>query len=132
MKKIILISVLIIFLCSMNLSAEAPFSEPSQNTEVNYRLFPTQNMWTFLKLDTVTGQIWQVQFSVEGEEYRFESVLNDVDITNLYFKPEKIGRYTLFPTENMYNFIMLDQIDGDVFQVQWSKDPENRGVLPIN
>ena len=44
--------------------AEAPFSEPTQSTDVRYRLFPTQNMWTFLKLDTMTGKIWQVQFSV--------------------------------------------------------------------
>lgn len=132
MKKFFLLSVLIIFLCAMNLSAEAPFSEPSQNTEVQYRLFPTQNMWTFLKLDTSTGQIWQVQYSVKEEDgYRFECVLSNIDIAELYYKPKKIGRYTLFPTKNMYNFIMLDQIDGDVFQVQWSTESENRFVLPI-
>ena len=61
--------------------AEAPFSEPTQSTDVRYRLFPTQNMWTFLKLDTMTGKIWQVQFSVKDEDYRFETVLSSVDIT---------------------------------------------------
>ena len=28
---------------------------------VAYRLFPTQNMWTFIKLNTRNGQMWQVQ-----------------------------------------------------------------------
>lgn len=35
---------------------------------------------------------------------------------------ENIGRFTLYPTENMYNFILLDQIDGDVYQAQWSME----------
>ena len=26
-----------------------------------YKLYPTQNKWTFLELDTQTGRIWQVQ-----------------------------------------------------------------------
>jgi hypothetical protein len=30
-----------------------------------YRLFPTQNMWTFIKLNTRTGQMWQVQYDVK-------------------------------------------------------------------
>lgn len=29
-----------------------------------YQLFPTQNVWTFIKLDTRNGKMWQVQFSV--------------------------------------------------------------------
>lgn len=41
-----------------------------------FKLFPTQNMWTFIKLDTQTGQMWQVQYSVKGDEGRFEYDLN--------------------------------------------------------
>ena len=111
--------------------ADAPFSEPTQDTNVRYRLFPTQNMYTFLKLDTMTGKIWQVQFSTKGAEYRFESVLSDVDIAELLHVRKEVGRYTLFPTQNMYNFILLDQKDGYTYQVQWHSDEENRGVLPI-
>lgn len=33
---------------------------------VVYRLFPTTNMWTFIKLNTRTGQMWQVQWSQEA------------------------------------------------------------------
>jgi hypothetical protein len=111
--------------------AEEPFSEPTQDTNVRYRLFPTQNMWTFLKLDTMTGKIWQVQFSVKGDDYRFESVLSSVDITETMKLEKKIGRFTLYSTQNTYNFVMLDQIDGYTYQVQWNGDWENRFILPI-
>lgn len=131
MKKHILFLLGFFLLISMAF-AESPFSEPTQNPNARYRLFPTQNMWTFLKLDTMTGRIWQVQFSVSGEEYRFETVLSSTDITDAIKQERRIGRFTLYPTTNTYNFIMLDQIDGHTYQVQWSGDIKSRLVLPIS
>lgn len=94
-----------------------------------FKLFPTQNMWTFLKLDTQTGQMWQVQYSIKGDTERFEYDLNpDSLITNAKIVN---GRFELYPTQNIYNFILLDQIDGKLWQVQWSFDEKNRAVLPI-
>lgn len=116
---------------STNIFAEVPYSEPTQNPNVRYRLFPTQNVWTFLKLDTMTGQIWQVQFSVKGDDYRFETTLSSLDIADALKQEKKVGRFTLYPTSNTYSFIMLDQIDGFTYQVQWNGDKENRFVLPI-
>ena len=96
-----------------------------------YRLFKTENMWTFLKLDTMTGQIWQVHFSLNDEDSRYETVLNEINIPEELEKPLIIGRYTLYPTDNMYNFILLDQIDGITMQVQWSWEKKYRYVVPI-
>lgn len=49
-----------------------------------------------------------------------------------YFNPlAKVGRFKLYPTNNMFNFIMLDVINGKTWQVQWSTDPENRIVKRI-
>jgi hypothetical protein len=128
-----LINVFCLLFCLITLAAaDAPFSEPTQDPTVRYRLFPTQNMYTFLKLDTMTGKIWQVQYSTKGDEYRFESELSSIDIADLLKLKKEIGRYTLFPTQNFYNFILLDQIDGYTYQVQWNNDEENRGVLPIS
>ena len=31
-----------------------------------YKLYPTENMWTFLKLDTKTGRVWQVQYAINS------------------------------------------------------------------
>lgn len=92
----------------------------TQETKVPFRLYPTSNMWNFLKLDTRTGQIWGVQFSTKS--YR-ESGVWVIDDTHVEFeKPENIGRFTLYPTSNMYTFILLDQFDGRTWQVQFSLD----------
>lgn len=46
------------------------------NPNASYRLFPTTNMWTFLKLNTEDGRIWQVQYAINNDENRFETYLN--------------------------------------------------------
>lgn len=95
---------------------------------VVYKLFPTQNMWTFIKLNTRNGQMWQVQYDTKGDN-RIETFLN---LSPLVSKEKEInGRFTLYPTQNIYNFILLDQIDGKVWQVQWSLEFENRLICPI-
>lgn len=100
------------------------------NEVVRYKLFPTQNMWTFIKVDTQTGQMWQVQYSVNEDKDRLEYDLNP---QFLIHDEKKInGRFELYPTQNIYNFILLDQINGKLWQVQWSFDEENRAILPIN
>ena len=38
-------------------------------SEENYKMYPTENMWTFLKLDTRTGKVWQVQYSVNSDTH---------------------------------------------------------------
>lgn len=88
-------------------------------------------MWTFLKLDTRNGKIWQVQYSVKGDDYRGELVLNAKPLIYSGSGMEP-GRFELYPTQNMYNFILLDGDDGNIWQVQWSLDAEKRGIVPIN
>lgn len=128
MKKILLI---LISMC-IAITAIAQSSKPTDNTndpKATYELYPTTNMWTFLKLNTANGKIWQVQYSVQGEQYRYETILNMVPYA--VGEKAKPGRFTLYPTENMWTFLMLDQIDGTVYQVQWSQEAENRGVVKI-
>jgi hypothetical protein len=94
-----------------------------------YQLFPTRNYWTFIKLDTRNGRMWQVHFSVKDDESTGELVLNSLALVD---KEEEVnGRFTLFPTENMYNFLLLDQINGVVVQVQWSMETKKRGIVSV-
>ena len=126
MKKVV------ILLCFVFCMAASAGAAPSAPDNVRYRLFPTQNMWTFLKLDTMTGKIWQVQYSVEGAKYRFETVLNSVDLARRLKQERVVGRFMLYATQNTYNFVLLDQIDGYTYQVQWSGDADQRFVIPIS
>lgn len=104
---------------------EQPKEEQSQY--LPFKLYPTDNMWTFIKLDTRNGKMWQVQFSVKGDDYRFEMPLNTSSLATSLTN----GRFELYPTQNMYNFILLDRIEGATWQVQWSTEPENQAVIPI-
>lgn len=131
MKKIVLY--LIFSLSTISLIAQ---TESKQNNNVtgqiinlvSYRLFPTQNMWTFIKLNTRNGQMWQVLYSMKSEG-RFETYLNLIPLVS---KDKEVNdRFTLYPTQNIYTFILLDQIEGKTWQVQWSTETENRAVIPI-
>ena len=129
MKKIILF--IIIGLSSITTFAqttEAPIQNISTDSNVVYRLFSTRNMYMFIQLNTRNGQMWQVQWSTESKS-RFVATLSDISRVNK--DEEKNGRFFLYPTTNIYNFILLDQIDGRTWQVQWGKE-EDRAVIEIN
>ena len=70
------------------------------------------------------------KFNIDvGGDNRFEVELNTRNLA--YGVDEENGRFTLYPTNNTYNFILLDQKEGDVWQVQWSHEKEERLVLKI-
>ncbi len=100
----------------------------SQHTAPAYKLYPTENIWTFLELETFTGKIWQVQYSVSGD--RFKVPVNSVDLSfDFTGDLQYAGRFELYSTKNMYNFLLLDRENGQVWQIQWSTDPDNRGLV---
>jgi hypothetical protein len=72
--------------------------------------------------------MWQVQYNMDDEK-RFTTVLNDISL--VLSSEESNQRFTLQPTTNIYTFILLDQIDGRTWQVQWNVDPLKRMVLRI-
>ncbi len=121
--------------CTQNAAAvNQELNEISKITELvtpsAYKLYATENMWTFLELDTATGIIWQVQYSVKGDDYRFKSTLNRFSLLPEGQK-EIAGRFELHKTQNLYNFILVDTRDGRTWQVQWSTEPDDRGIMPI-
>lgn len=130
MKKIIL-SLIISFTSVTSFaqsSSEIPVQNISTDSAAVYRLFATKNMYTFIKLNTRNGQMRQVQWGTEAK-YQFQNTLSD--ISRVSNEEEKNGRFFLYPTTNIYNFILIDQIDGRVWQVQWSTTPSERLVTPI-
>jgi hypothetical protein len=134
MKKIFKITALI-FIITHSLvhgqtktnSATPPVVTQKNNNAV-FRLYQTVNIFTFIKLNTRTGQMWQIQHHTD-EEKRFETYLNPKSLIST--EKEENGRFTLYPTQNNYTFLLLDQIDGKTWQVQWSTKGEERFVYPI-
>lgn len=95
-----------------------------------YQLFPTHNMWTFIKLNTSNGQMWRVQYSIKSDDYRFEEPIigsigigleSSIKFPDLELNP---GRFTLYSTQNINTFLLLDQQTGRIWQVQYPRDSE--------
>lgn len=99
------------------------------NNDAKFLLFPTQNYYNFLKLNTRTGEVYIVQYSTEGKEM-------DIKIDSYYYplvtKEEQTnGRFFLYPTKNFYTFLLMDQIDGRVWQLQWGFEEKDRFLKRI-
>jgi hypothetical protein len=126
-RLITLIFVLFITISFAQSTSVAPIQNISTDSTVVYRLFATNNTFNFIKLNTRNGQMWQVQWSLKDNQ--FETPLSD--ISRVTKDEEKNGRFFLYPTTNTFNFILLDQIDGRAWQVQWNFDADKRMVARI-
>ena len=127
-RLITLIFVLFATVSFAQSTSEAPIQNISTDSDVTYRLFSTRNKFTFIKLNTRNGKMSHVQWGT-GKSDHFEYALSDISLVNK--EEEKNGRFFLYPTTNIYNFILLDQIDGRTWQVQWSTEEKNRMVIRI-
>ena len=94
-----------------------------------YKMYHTQNTYNILQLDTQTGKVWQVQWALDVNE-EFAVVINDKDLSAGTIMP--IGTYELYPTENIYQFILLNTISGQSWHLQWGFDPGKRWIRPIS
>ena len=93
-----------------------------------YKLYQTDNIYTFLQLDTKTGQIKQVQWSLDSDK-EGSVTINDEDLS--YGLGYGSGSFELYPTKNMYQFILLDKTDGRNWHVQWGMEFEKRWIRRI-
>jgi hypothetical protein len=129
MKKILFVFVILVGAPAMMAqTVDFPATEYTQDTKANYRLYKTKNTYNFIKLDTRTGQMEMVQWSTSGSRGTY--TLSEEK--RVYSPEDEIpGRFTLYATTNFYNFVLLDQIDGRTWQVQWSTDPNEMMVVRI-
>ena len=93
-----------------------------------YKLYPTENIYTFLQLDTKTGRIEQVQWSLD-EDNEGSVIINNEDLTYGYGYGS--GSFELYPTQNLYQFILLDKTTGRKWHVQWGMDYKKRWIRRI-
>jgi hypothetical protein len=105
-------------------------ADPQQAIDVKYRLFKTENIYTFLLLDTSTGKAWQVQFSIdESKAPRTTVPINEKSLVR-DGEVVRNGRFTLYPTQDTFNFMLVDQDTGRIFQCLWSLGKE-RAIFPV-
>ncbi len=133
MKKYVLVIVGICLCVFTNAQNAKEFNSMLVADTPRYKLYPTNNMWTFIKLDTKKGDMTHVQFSVgDGDSFEYPLGSPYSYYSDTYSSLIENGRFTLYSTQNTYNFILLDQLSGRTWQVQWNHDKNKRMVAPIN
>lgn len=60
---------------------------------------------------------------------KFNGIQALSDISLVDKGEEKNGRFFLYPTTNIFNFILLDQIDGRMWQVSWGREKDRKVLL---
>jgi hypothetical protein len=102
---------------------------PTQRIDSRFKLSPTQNLWTFLLLDSTNGRVWQVHYSLTDSVFAGRLALNESELTPP--ASAHVGRFALRETQNIFTFLLLDQDDGRVWQLQWSNDATKRGIVRV-
>lgn len=95
--------------------------EINSSQKGRYKLYQTENLYTLLQLDTKTGKIEQVQWSLDSDK-EGTFTINDEDLT--WGLGYGSGTFELYPTKNMYQFILIDKTDGRKWHVQWGTGGE--------
>lgn len=91
-----------------------------------YKLYPTQNMYINLKLDTKTGKIDLIQWSLNDDK-EGSMTLNSIDLSY----DTGCGTFELYPTQNIYQFLLLDKVTGRTWHVQWGFEREKCWIQRI-
>ena len=91
-----------------------------------HKMYPTKNIYNLLKLDTHTGKIEQVQWSLDENE-EFTSIINSQDLS----WETGMNSFELYPTQNMYQFVLLDKLTGRTWHVQWGLNDKERWIKRI-
>ena len=102
--------------------------EKDLSLKQRYKLYQTENIYTFLQLDTKTGIVKQVQWSLDSDNEGTITINGD-DLTRGY--GDGSNTFELYPTKNMYQFILLNKCTGDKWHIQWGMERENRWIRKI-
>lgn len=89
----------------------------------NFKLYQSENIHNQLRLDTRTGEVYQVQD--DGQKFLIHPASTRSGETS--------GRYALYKTQNIWTYILLDTFSGKLWQCQFSiHEDVYRSSWPIN
>lgn len=114
--------------CTTDVTENHLYASNIINPNASYEIYKTENFFHLLKLNTRNGCITQIQIGV-GDTLPSEDSINATPLVPI--EEQQNGRFALYPTGNIYNFVLLDQISGKIWQVQWHTDPKSRTIQAI-
>jgi hypothetical protein len=81
-----------------------------------FQMFATQNMWTFILLDSYNGKLWQVQYSSQDLDNLMCIPINEDE---LVVDNEKCI-FSIQPLTSMYQYYLINDSTGNMWKFQWS------------
>ena len=81
-----------------------------------FQMFATQNMWTFILLDSYNGKLWQVQYSSQDLDDLMCIPINEYELVS---DNEKCI-FSIQPLTSMYQYYLINEYTGDIWKFQWS------------
>lgn len=94
--------------------------------DANYEVYSAE-LGVFIKLDTRTGQLWQVRYNAAGECMVDE--LNTKPFVQV--NAQESGRFALYPSVDKFSYILLDKKDGRTWLVRWAVNKDHQAVIPL-
>jgi hypothetical protein len=128
MKKLLILCITLALSMSIHAENNVLSLNYHQDPSANFRLYPTSNIQFFIKLDTRTGVMEIIQWN--EQEGPTSYMLSNTKRVSLP-EEEVSGRFTLYATNSTHTLILIDQIDGRTWQVQWHTDPSRASVMRV-
>jgi hypothetical protein len=92
------------------------YPEKSSNWTNRFQMFATQNMWTFILLDSYNGRLWQVQYSTQDLDNLFCIPINKNELV----ENNERCVFSIQPLTSMYQYYLINDNTGDMWKFQWS------------
>ena len=80
-------------------------------------------MNTLLEIDTKTGMLKQIHWALKADEEKVY-IINPNDLSES--SESGPGLFELYPTKNMYQFIIINKANGNKWHIQWGDDKDHR------
>ena len=122
-KLLLLICVLILAGCNVKVN------DTNNSVHPRFELYKTQNMFTSLLLDSRTGRLWQVQYSLDKKNFE-----GAISLSSEMHADENgsNGRFVLSSTPNIWTFLLTDTVTGAIWHCQFSlQEKQFHGCFPL-
>lgn len=101
---------------------------PKENTNWTnrFQLYQTNNMWTFIMLDSYNGRLWQVQYSSKNLDELFCIPINREELVH----NNEHCIFTIQPLTSMYQYYLINDQTGNIWKFQWhTKGDDYRWIV---
>ncbi len=89
---------------------------PSKKLSNRFKLHETQNIWNFILLDSYTGRLWQLQYTVDENSIRGLLVINEKELAD----ENKKNTFYISPLTSMFQYYLTNDTTGEMWKFQWN------------